>query len=488
MPTAPPLGLALFLLTALFRAANATEPHLDSVPSPHHENTIHSDNLVPSNTTLNQTHHSSNAHPYPDSNSSSAFHASPHHPPHSNPETASPPPTSPLPPTQPDLSAFITAITALLNKKTTLLHALSIHSAYHQHATDALHHALHRRNLLLSEKHAAELLNHDLHTHIAQLHTRVPRYDQTLAILARQADDARAAIDTLRSEAFWLVRHNARLADALRQKGLEHWVQNSVKDSVAPFVSDALVQGTASVVEPVLDGIERLAIANGHLSDTMKDTLRSRVPIVDKPFYAGFVTYLVLLAPVVLVTSLVLKVKRGFSKIALAHLVIIGNLYFLLLSGGCFVATVLGAVDVLLTFRHYNLSLFDSAMVIHGLFYVSHVLSQVRLSLQTREKSGLIHVLLLCVVGMHFFVHSYRHAMHHEDPHVDKKAYFFYTGIFLFVLYDRIVKQLRRQGHSRDMKLNNTSISTSVNQFKKKQAPSCMAMVPATNSSTRISF
>ena len=352
---------------------------------------------------------------------------------------------------------------------------------------------MHRKNAILLETRTADHLKDDLDLHIAQLTNRLSRYEHTLTILNNQEHDAKSAVDRLRADVFWVMRHNARLADALRERGLEHWVENSVKDTVGPFVSDALVQGTASVVEPVLDGIETLALVNGHLSDTMKHTLRHRVPIVEKPFYAGFVTYVVLLAPTVMVASLVLKVKRGISRLSLRHVVILGNLYFLLLSAGCFVATLLGAVDVLFTFRHYNLRFFDFAMVIHGFLYVSHVLSHVRLLWLTRERGGIIHVLLLCIVGLHFFVHSYRHAMHHEDPHVDKEAYLFYTGIFLFVLYESTLKLLRQQRNCKDMKLNNTSISTAVTRLEREVAARAATVLPmmgssTMESSTRISF
>lgn len=385
------------------------------------------------------------------------------------------------------VAAKIADVTELLRHNENLEQKIISHTEERDAATEALLNAVGRKNALQKERQNAAETREEVERSLHQLYSKMPRYTKTLEILKKQSNDADRVIERLRNQNFWVMQQSKRLADALRKRGLEHWVEKSVKDSVSPFVSDVLVQGTASVVEPVLDGIEKLAAANGELSQRMSLKLRERVPIVEKPFYAGFVTYIVLLFPTVLVISLVLKVKRGFSKLSVGHLVILGNFYFLLLSGGCFVATLLGSVDVLQTFRHHNLQMFDFVMVLHGILFAGHVMTHIRVALQEHDKNALIHTFLLFTIGLHFFVHSYRHAMHNEDPHVDKRAYLVYAGIFLFVLYELTVNQIRRSQDKKVMTLNNTSISASANKIEAKAAEAS-AVRATPYPSTRISF
>lgn len=387
---------------------------------------------------------------------------------------------------EPDTASKIVDVTQLLRQHENLEQKIILHTEERDAATESLLNAVGRKNTLLKERENAAETREEVERSLSELYSQMPRYTKTLDILKKQSNDANRIIERLRNQHFWVMHQNKRLADALRERGLEHWVERSVKDSVSPFVSDALVQGTASVVEPVLDGIEKLATANDVLSKRMSLKLRERVPIVEKPFYAGFVTYLVLLFPTVLVISLALKVKRGISKLSVGHMAIVGNFYFLLLSGGCFIATLLGSVDVLQTFRHHNLQMFDFVMVLHGTLFATHVLAHIRAALQVRDKTALIHTFLLFTIGLHFFVHSYRHAMHNEDPHVDKRSYLVYTGIFLFVLYELTVKQIRNSQDKKVMTLNKTSISASANEIEAEAAAS--STVRASYPSTRISF
>lgn len=333
-------------------------------------------------------------------------------------------------------------------------------------ASETLHESIGRRNYVQAETEQIKQLRMRAEYRLSRVLAALPRYEETLEILGRELTTGHQDMERMLNQKYWLVHEKRRLIQALRQRGLEHWVERSVKDSVSPFVSDALVQGTASVVEPVLDGIERLASVESDFSRKMSMKLGQRVPIVQKPFYAGFVTYTVLLCPTVLVVSLVLKVKRGFDKLTLGHAIILGNFYFFLLSAGCFVATMLGSVDVLHTFRHHNMQLFDFAMFVHGLLYLLHICLQLVTVIRSGTRGPVVHISLLLGIGSHFFVHSYRHAMHQEDPHVEKRAYLVYTGIFLYMLYEQTVKRIRDSQDMKVMTLNNTSITCPVHDIE----------------------
>lgn len=244
----------------------------------------------------------------------------------------------------------------------------------------------------------------------------------------------------------------------------------AVKSAINPAVADALVHGTASVVEPVLEGIERFAEVEGHLEDNMKGRLRTRVPLVDKPFYSGFVTYTVLLCPLVLVLSVLVRIRRRMAKISSVHIVILTNFYFTVLCAGCFYATVIGKVDVLLTLRAMNRHVFDAVMLMHGGIYIPHILLHATVAAKTRSVGSVSHIVAITVIGLHCFVHLWRHAARHEDPHVDRHAYLFYTALFGFVLYDLTVQRIYDAHRKKAMALINTSIMKQTKDLNTKSS------------------
>lgn len=305
-------------------------------------------------------------------------------------------------------------------------------------------------------KHAFESDRLHAERHLHKIRRLLPLYTRSLQVLNRQAGMAILEITRLRESNHAVIGDKLRLIENFRHHGLEHWVESALKGSVNPVVADVFVEGAANVVEPLLDGIERLASVNDELATSLKQT----VPIVEKPFYSAFVTTTVLLCPLVLVLSILLKIKRGISKLTAGHIIILGNFYFSLLSGGCFIATILGSVDVLQTFRHGHLRLFDSAMVLHGIIFVSHFYLHALDLYRSCEKHSAINLVLLVIIGTHFFIHSYSHALRNEDPHVDKAAYAGYTVVFLYILYGLTVKQLLQTQQDPSLKLNNTSISS----------------------------
>lgn len=347
------------------------------------------------------------------------------------------------------------------------------------HLKQALHHYRHQNlhannSLQLSKSRTQQLrLQHDqllqsrkrVQTQFELLQRRLLRYDSTLNILRGQIARAIRDIELLRTKKFWLVQHLRQLDDDLREKGLERWAGEAVKGALNPVMANALVQGTTSVVEPVLEGIERFAEVEGHLEDNMKVRLRTRIPLVDRPFYSGFVTYIVLLCPLVLVLSVLVRVRRRMEKIRLIHVVVLTNFYFAVLCAGCFCATVIGKVDVLLTLRAMNRRVFDALVVLHGGIYVPHVLLHAFVVAKARSIGSVSHVVALVVIGVHCFLHMWRHAARHEDPHVDRHAYLIYTAIFGFVLYELRVKRIHTAHRKNAMTLNDTPTVTQANDL-----------------------
>lgn len=358
----------------------------------------------------------------------------------------------------------ITAIAKLLQHSRNLHRKILEERQQNERATAQFHRSLRRLSSLSAQRATVQKSLHAINRQLKEYYRQAPLYDRTLNILNAKAGAAILEINRLRTSKYSVMHEKAILQDHFRHRGLGAWVQKYIKGAVNPLVAGAVVEGTANVVEPMLDGIEKLADINDDLAKRMADQLSYSVPIVEKPFYAGVVTYTVLLLPLVLVTSILLKIKRGMRKFSIGHCIILGNFYFTLLSGGCFFATLLGKVDVLQTFRHVNLGMFDMIMVLHGLLYMVHVALHISMAVRSRDKSLGLHTLLLGIIGSHFFIHSYLHAMRNEDPHVDTRAYAVYTGVFAFILYTWTVKHIRTSMERNSMKLNNKSIMSCGNE------------------------
>lgn len=77
--------------------------------------------------------------------------------------------------------------------------------------------------------------------------------------------------------------------------------------------------------------------------------------------------------------------------------------------------------------------------------------------------------------------------MRNEDPDVDTIAYFFYTGVFLFVLYELTVKHVRFVQDTKVMTLKNTSVLLSTNTLQ-AEAPSTVNGFAPQASSAASSF
>lgn len=358
----------------------------------------------------------------------------------------------------PTTTAHVDRIYHLINLNAQLERALHIHRHNNFRANKSLQTSKSREQLIRSQRNQLFQSRKKVQNQLELLRPRLLRYDATLKVLREQVSLAIRDIERLRTKKFWLLQYLNKLDDDLREKGLERWVGGAVKGTLNPLVADALVQSTASIVEPVLESLERFAQVEGKWENVMKGRLRTRVPLVDRPFYSGFVTYAVLLCPLVLVLSVVSRVRRSLAKIGVIHILVLANFYFMVLCAGCFCATVVGKVDVLFTLRTMNRRVFDAVMLLHGAMFLPHVVLHAIVAIRARSLPAVSRVAALTVIGLHYFVHMWRHAVRHEDPHVDRYAYLLYTAVFGFLFYELVTKRIQKGQDRQTMTLNNTSI------------------------------
>ncbi|KAI0563033.1 hypothetical protein FGB62_47g010 [Gracilaria domingensis] len=306
--------------------------------------------------------------------------------------------------------------------------------------SNSYHEVLRRRNALsqaLENAHRARLrVERDLD--FFQTHSVLQ--DETLRQLESQRKDSAFHMKELQKKFNLVLEDKAQLAEDFRDHGLEHWVENSVKGTVNPIVLDAIMQGTGYVVEPMLDGIEKLATMNNEVASVVSRGITSRVSLASYPFYSGFVSYTVLLCPLVIVVSVLTRIKKGISRLSRTNWIALGTFYFLLVTAGCLAATIFGSVDVLQTFRLQNVHVFNSVLVIHGFTYFFYVLLHLYNLIQVPGQVAFSHFVVVTTIGIHFLLRSQKQSLKVEGLKVDMWTYIVYNAVLAFVLYETVFK------------------------------------------------
>lgn len=302
-------------------------------------------------------------------------------------------------------------------------------------AVEGFYKSLERRNSIAAVTRDIAQKRRALEQDLFDTRTKLSEYDNALRLLGRRAQAARLSINHLEDRGKYILLERKHITEDFSNHGFQHWVNNSLRSSVNPYIHGAVVHGTVKFVEPVLDSIERLADVNEHLTSQMSARLRTRVPLVDKPFYGGFVTYVVLLAPLVLAVSAILRLRRGVTKVSTRYLVVLANSYFGLLSMGCFAATAFVSVDVFATLRRSHAWIFQILVTMHVFLYLLHFSMHLTIALQSRQQIVILHAIIVLGIGLHVVLHVLHHSSRGETSHVDSTTYLMYTTCFAFILY-----------------------------------------------------
>jgi hypothetical protein len=223
-----------------------------------------------------------------------------------------------------------------------------------------------------------------------------------------------------------------------RKRGLEQWVESSIRGSslASGYIAEALTEGTLLLE----DGIEQSVFLNARVAER----IAKHVPINKSPFYSSLVTVLVALCPLVTLSCILITIKRRLSRLTLLHYSILGNCYFLLLSSGCFAATILG-VDVLVTFQSSIRRLFEFLLLTHGSFYVVYCVLLTLAAISSPSQTAFVSPITAFATGLHFFFHSFAHHKLGQSLHVDRLAYAIYICSFVIAMY-QLLTSVRKRG------------------------------------------
>lgn len=276
----------------------------------------------------------------------------------------------------------------------------------------------------------------------------LPMFRKSMNDLQMQAlmkgNDIRSLID----QQTRLAGQKAQLVRALHRQGFGHWAESVLRHKANAYVSDAIVEGSQYVVEPVVDGIEKAAKMEGELTSR----INRHVPIEASQFYAGLVAVIVSLFPIVVITRIAMKIKRKLSQLTLRHIALLGSIYFAVLATGCWIAAGVAQIDVILTLQRRSQALYDFTVMMQGLLYVAYCIVHIATSISTADRKSFTHSAVVSVIGLHFFCHATAHLRRGEHPHVDRLAYFMYSLGFISTIRQLILSARRPKCEKRPLK------------------------------------
>ncbi|PXF48592.1 hypothetical protein BWQ96_01761 [Gracilariopsis chorda] len=304
--------------------------------------------------------------------------------------------------------------------------------------SNAFAESLHRRNALSQATETARRARLLVERDIEYFKGHAVLQEESLNHLKSQVSKAKVLMNKLVERYNRGLKDEEHLKERFREHGLEHWVESSMRQSLNPVVLDAIMQGTEYVVEPMLEGIEKLATVNDEIADTVSQRLKNRISMAQKPFYSGFVSYTVLLCPLVILMSVLTRIRRSFSQLSSMHLIILMSLYYTLLTLGCLLALLIGSVDVLQTFRSNHLHLFNFLLVFHSSVYILLVVLHLFRSVMFRSIDGFGHFLILAAIGGQFINDAERQTLANQSLRVDPWVYLVYTAVLCFVLFELV--------------------------------------------------
>ncbi len=291
---------------------------------------------------------------------------------------------------------------------------------------------------------------------------------EALAKIQKNVAEQQKAMEQKREESLMQLK---ALGREFKEQGLEKWIKYNAES--LPVIVKGSIEKATEAFAPLADKLESVADAKSMLTMEVSNRLHHILPkIKESPFYEGILFYVMLLFPTVLATWLVLKIHARLSQLTVAHYVVAINLYFATMSVLCLFMSLLSRNDILIVFRHRSQPAFEAFTLLHALLFVLHLGLHAVVAYVSKSSKDLGQFISIFCVGLHFFVHAYKRTIFNQDPNIGSPAYFLYSIIFCYTLYDRgltivdaalndSLKATRRPSESFTPLLNTTSTSLS---------------------------
>jgi hypothetical protein len=161
------------------------------------------------------------------------------------------------------------------------------------------------------------------------------------------------------------------------------------------------------------------------------------VNVRQSPFLHGLLFYAVLMVPAMTVAAFLRRIVVTSSKLTVSHVVILGNLYFLVLCALCSIEGLLRRHDPAANLYKKHERLFVAFNLILALYYTWHVCMLALQAVYTRRRRDWAQVLSTTCVGIHYYLFTWQRVFTNSSPRMVTANYVVYATIFSFILYER---------------------------------------------------
>lgn len=304
-----------------------------------------------------------------------------------------------------------------------------------------------------------------------------PKTLQRYNDLIRKQHDLQQTLHRLLIQSDYLASSRQQSIDRFRNLDLRDVLEAHVQ-SMPSFVA-IFVRKLIAVSMPAVHSVQLVFDTNAklvaHVSQRIDNV--THISVSSSPFMAGILYYCILLIPVLTILFVVRVLFFGPSSHSLSttlsppstataalsspnhpsddvhtlhppappaprrysvvHVLIMGNVWFTILSVASGVLSIVLRADPLVTFftRYPNAFIFVNLML--AMYYIWHLAMLFFSAALRPTQYNIAHLLATLAVGMHYFLFSWRNIFIDTQPHMFCFNYLLYSTIFTSIAYDR---------------------------------------------------
>lgn len=213
----------------------------------------------------------------------------------------------------------------------------------------------------------------------------------------------------------------------------------AAKATVLSPVVGGVLRKSAEALTPFFDTIAIAAETNNRLVEHVGAEIdkQLRLDVVHSPFLSGILFYVVLLVPLLAVTTVAARVAATSAALSVSHIILMSSLYYAGVSLLCAVAAAYAGRDPLRAFQARHERACDAALLGLAAAYGWHLgLMGVQAAL-LRDARNASQLAATAAVAAHFYVVAWRRVFLDLRPATPAAAYLTYASVFAVVAVER---------------------------------------------------
>ncbi|GAB0493369.1 hypothetical protein MMPV_004650 [Pyropia vietnamensis] len=272
---------------------------------------------------------------------------------------------------------------------------------------------------------------------LAALTAAAPAAAARVAALEGEVASLAAVEGTLRRQVAGEASTQAVAAAKLAALGMDGFV--AAKATVLSPVVGGVLRKSAEALTPFFDTIAIAAETNNRLVEHVGAEIdkQLRLDVVHSPFLSGILFYIVLLVPLLAVTTVAGRVIITSASLSVSHFMLMSSLYYAVVSLLCAAAALYTHRDPLRLFQARAERACDAFLLALAVAYGWHLgLMGVQAALLRDARNG-SQLLASFSVAAHFYLFAWRKVFLDQRPALPASAYLAYASVFVFIAVER---------------------------------------------------